>query len=212
MKRIFDFTLALVGMVGSFPLWAVIALGVWLEDRGRIFFRYDSVGKYGRIFQTLKFRSTRLADEEGVVMACPQKSSEVTRIGRLLRRTAMDELPQLWNILKGEMSFVGPSPLKLVDCDNNDSEPRGLWEIEGFVERSSVKPGLTGMAQILLPFDAKRQEKFKHDVWYAKNHSFWLDLRIILHSFFITSRGGWKKEEMRFALPPILWHTYYGGK
>jgi len=123
----------------------------------------------------------------------------VTRIGRLLRNTAMDELPQLINILKGDMSFVGPRALPPVEIEAGDSQPKSVWEFKGFKERSGITPGLTGIAQILAPRDIPRSEKFKYDIWYVKNQSFLLDIYLIFLSFLVTFMGKWETREDRLA-------------
>ncbi|HVC19325.1 MAG TPA: sugar transferase, partial [Vicinamibacterales bacterium] len=113
MKRLFDIALAGVGLVLSSPFWLVIALAVKLEDGGPVFFPQERVGWHGRVFRALKFRSMR-PDAEAATGPVQATSADprVTRVGRLLRATAMDELPQLWNIFAGDMSFVGPRPLR----------------------------------------------------------------------------------------------------
>jgi lipopolysaccharide/colanic/teichoic acid biosynthesis glycosyltransferase len=194
MKRAFDFFLSLFGLVISSPFWLLFGLAIWLEDGGAIFYAQDRVGKDGLIFESLKFRSMVIdIDEKTALRQAEEEDTRVTKIGRILRATAMDELPQLANILKGEMSFVGPRALQPVEKEVNETKPRSVWEIKGFKERSVVQPGLTGVAQILAPRDIPRQEKFKYDIWYIKNRNFSLDLRLIILSFFITFRGAWEK-------------------
>jgi lipopolysaccharide/colanic/teichoic acid biosynthesis glycosyltransferase len=140
--------------------------------------------------------------------------SRVTRVGRFLRATALDELPQLWNISRGDMSFVGPralvpeeievreKPCKVQSSrfEGHDSKARGdvireavaLEKIPGYEERHRVRPGLTGVAQVYAPRDIPRRHKFKLDLLYIKKHTFWLDLRLIALSFWITFRGKWE--------------------
>jgi lipopolysaccharide/colanic/teichoic acid biosynthesis glycosyltransferase len=117
----------------------------------------------------------------------------VTRVGRWLRATAMDELPQLWNIFRGDMSFVGPRALRPGEIEvAGDGELVALEDVPGFSERCHTQPGLTGIAQIYAPRDTPRRLKFRYDRLYIRRRTFWLDLRLILLSFWITFRGTWE--------------------
>ena len=117
----------------------------------------------------------------------------VTRIGHLLRATAADELPQLWNILKGEMSFVGPRALLPQEIEvNGNGELIPLEEIPSYEARHSVRPGLTGVAQVFAPRDLPRRRKFKYDLLYIKRQTFWLDVKLVVLSVWITVRGKWE--------------------
>ena len=194
MKRAFDILLAGLGLVASAPLWAVIAAAIKVEDRGPVFFAQDRVGLGGRRFRALKFRSM-IPDAEattGAVQAVPD-DPRATAVGRALRATAMDELPQLWNIFRGDMSFVGPRALRpgeLERAGNGRVEP--LHAVPGYGERASVRPGLTGLAQIYAPRDVARRHKFRYDRIYVRRRSLWLDLRLIALSFWISARGTWE--------------------
>jgi lipopolysaccharide/colanic/teichoic acid biosynthesis glycosyltransferase len=194
IKRTFDACLAAVGLLVSSPLWVLIPLAIKLEDGGPVFFPQERVGLGGRVFLALKFRSMRTDAEtlSGPVQAV-ENDPRVTRIGRLLRATAMDELPQLVNILRGDMSFVGPRPLRPGEIEvRGDGRLIRLDEIPGYQERHGVRPGLTGLAQVFAPRDISRASKFRLDRLYLKRASFWLDLRLILLSFWITARGTWE--------------------
>ena len=197
MKRLFDCALAGVGLVISAPLWAAIAVAIKLEDGGPVFFRQPRVGRGGRVFDALKFRSM-VPDAEsrtGPVQAA-ENDPRVTRIGRLLRATAMDELPQLWNIFAGDMSFVGPRPLRPGEVETRgDGQMVRLDQIPGYHARHSVRPGLTGLTQVYAPRDISRTSKFRLDRVYLERASFWLDLKLILLSFWITGRGAWEKRD-----------------
>lgn len=198
-KRIFDMFLSSLGLFFSAPLWFIITILILLEDGRPIFYLQDRTGRGGRIFKGVKFRSMIKTAETGLgPIQAREHDARVTQIGGILRVTAMDELPQLWNIFKGDMSFVGPRALRPIEIDTEDGQPKSVWEFEGFGERSSIRPGLTGVAQILAPRDIPRSEKFKYDIWYVKNRNFWLDIRIIILSFFITFMGKWEIREERF--------------
>lgn len=197
LKRPFDITLSAIGLIFSWPLWILFGIMIWLEDRGFIFYFQRRVGKDGRIFKALKFRSMiKEAEENTGPVQAVENDPRVTKVGKFLRITAMDELPQLINILKGDMSFVGPRALRPEEIENHgNSSKKGLSEIKGFKERHSVTPGLTGLTQVYLPKDAPRHEKFSYDLLYIKNRSFWLDLKLILLSFLITFRAKWESRQ-----------------
>jgi lipopolysaccharide/colanic/teichoic acid biosynthesis glycosyltransferase len=194
IKRLFDASLAAAGLLLSSPLWLLIPVAIKLEDGGPIFFPQDRVGLGGRVFTALKFRSMR-PDAEALTgpVQATENDPRVTRIGRLLRGTAMDELPQLVNILRGDMSFVGPRPLRPGEVDvRGDGQVTRLDEIHGYHERHGVRPGLTGLTQVFAPRDISRASKFRLDRLYIKRAGFGLDLRLILLSFWITARGTWE--------------------
>jgi len=194
IKRLFDSALAAIGLLVSSPLWVIIPAAIKLEDGGPVFYPQERVGLRGTVFQALKFRSMRPNAEAltGPVQAT-ENDPRVTRVGRILRATAMDELPQLVNILVGDMSFVGPRPLRPGEVEvRGDGEVQRLDEIPGYQERHGVRPGLTGLTQVFAPRDISRASKFRLDRLYIRRASFWLDLRLILLSFWITARGTWE--------------------
>ena len=199
IKRAFDWVLAGVGLLASAPLWALLAVAIKLEDGGPVFFRQGRVGLGGRVFDALKFRSM-VPDAEastGPVQAT-EHDPRVTRVGRLMRATAMDELPQLWNIFAGDMSFVGPRPLRPGEVEvRGDGQLVPLDQIPGYAERHSVRPGLTGLTQVYAPRDISRTSKFRLDQVYLRRAGFWLDVRLILLSFWISGTGAWEKRNRR---------------
>jgi lipopolysaccharide/colanic/teichoic acid biosynthesis glycosyltransferase len=192
MKRAFDVLLSAAGLIGSAPLWLLIAAAIKLEDGGPVFFTQARVGRHGRVFEAFKFRSM-VPDAEratGPVQASAN-DPRITRIGRMLRATAMDELPQLLNILRGDMSFVGPRPLRPGEKDTTAEGVVDLSTIPGYVERHQVRPGLTGLAQVYARRDVPRPEKFRYDLAYLERAGLWLDLQLIALSVWITLRGRW---------------------
>lgn len=221
LKRCLDISLAIVGFVVSAPLWICIALLIKLEDGGTIFYCQERVGQGGRRFICRKFR-TMLDHAENADDLLPvhERDVRVTGIGRLLRATAMDELPQLWNILVGEMSFVGPRALMPEEIEW--SEEGGLVpleKIQGYEARHRVRPGLTGIAQAYAPRDLPRRHKFKFDLLYIKKQTFWLDIKLIGLSIWLCCLGkceyrGWKcrrpkagiRKNRKFNLSPRLIH------
>lgn len=200
VKRILDVILAILGLSLSFPLWVLITLAIKLEDRGAIFYRQDRVGRGGKVFQVLKFRSmVANAEEEVGPIQARHQDPRVTRIGKILRATALDELPQLWSILRGYMSFVGPRALRPGEIEvNGDGQCVPLGVIPGYSERHAVPPGLTGLAQVYAPRDIPRQMKFRYDVLYIHRRTLWLDLRLIALSLWISLRGRWGRQERKY--------------
>jgi len=194
VKRLFDMIVAGAGLIVFAPVSLLIALGIKLEDGGPVFFAQDRVGRDCRVFSAYKFRSMVVDAERftGAVQATAN-DPRVTRMGRVLRATAFDELPQLWNILRGDMSVVGPRPLRPGEADTTaDGVQLPLSAIPGYEARHRVRPGLTGIAQVYAPRDLPRTGKFRYDLLYQRKASFCLDLRLILQSFWITARGRWE--------------------
>jgi lipopolysaccharide/colanic/teichoic acid biosynthesis glycosyltransferase len=194
IKRLFDVVLSGVGLIASAPLWVLIPVAIQLEDGGPVFFPQKRIGLGGRAFNALKFRSmVPDADRRFGPVQADERDPRVTRVGRILRATAMDELPQLWNIFVGDMSFVGPRPLMPGEVEvRGDGRLVPLEAIPGYRERHSVRPGLTGLTQVYAPRDIRRANKFRLDLLYLKRAGFWLDLKLILLSFWITGRGQWE--------------------
>jgi lipopolysaccharide/colanic/teichoic acid biosynthesis glycosyltransferase len=194
LKRVFDVSLAGLGLLLSSPLWVLIAASIKLEDGGPVFYSQERVGKDCKRFKNWKFRSmTPDSSSGGKVRQAMQNDKRITKVGGLLRTTAMDELPQLWNIFKGDMSFVGPRPLAPEEIEvHGDGTVVPLKAIPGYEARHRVTPGLTGLAQIFAPRDLPRRQKFRLDLLYIKKQSFITDMRFVALSFWITFRGKWE--------------------
>ena len=179
-KRMFDITVSAIILALTGPLILLVALLVKLESKGPAFFRQRRVGLYGQNFDILKLRSMREDAEVGGVAVWAQKDDpRVTRIGSIIRKLRIDELPQAWSVLKGEMSFVGPRP----------ERPQFVADLEArlpyYAERHMVKPGITGWAQINYPYGASIEDarhKLEFDLYYAKNYTPFLDLLILLQT------------------------------
>jgi lipopolysaccharide/colanic/teichoic acid biosynthesis glycosyltransferase len=200
LKRAFDVALSGAGLIASAPVWAALAAAITLEDGGPVFYRQERVGLGGRSFMAVKFRSMRPDAEAGVgAIQASERDPRVTRVGRLMRSTAMDELPQLWNIFRGDMSFVGPRALRPgeIEAGRNGALER-LEDVPGFALRVSVRPGLTGIAQVYAPRDVPRRQKFKYDGIYVRRRSWWLDVRLILISFWISVHGTWEARGRKY--------------
>jgi sugar transferase (PEP-CTERM system associated) len=179
-KRLFDIVVSAIILIVFAPLILATALLVKLESRGPAFFRQRRVGLYGQPFEILKLRSMREDAEVGGKAVWAQKDDpRVTRLGRVIRKLRIDELPQAWTVLKGEMSFVGPRP----------ERPQFVTDLEArlpyYAERHVVKPGITGWAQINYPYGASiedARQKLEYDLYYAKNYTPFLDLIILLQT------------------------------
>jgi lipopolysaccharide/colanic/teichoic acid biosynthesis glycosyltransferase len=194
VKRLFDMLVAGAGLIAFAPVSLLIAVAIKLDDGGPVLFTQDRVGRDCRVFAAYKFRSM-VVDAERLTGAVQATANDprVTRIGRILRATAFDELPQLWNILRGDMSVVGPRPLRPGEADTTaDGVQLPLSAIPGYEARHRVRPGLTGIAQVYAPRDLPRTGKFRYDLLYQRKAGFCLDLRLILQSFWITARGRWE--------------------
>jgi sugar transferase (PEP-CTERM system associated) len=180
IKRCFDMALAFAGLVLALPIMAAIAVATKVDSRGPVLFRQPRLGQNGRVFILNKFRSMREDAEKdtGPVWA-KQADPRVTRVGNLLRRTRLDELPQLFNVLVGDMSFIGPRP----------ERPEFVYDLQKripfYMERLSVKPGITGWAQVQYRYGASVEdslEKLQYDLYYIKNLSLFLDLLILINT------------------------------
>ena len=199
-KRMLDVALSGVGLIASAPLWALIAGLIKLEDGGPVFFAQERVGEGLRVFDALKFRSMIQNAETGVgALQAKEHDPRVTRVGRLLRATAMDELPQLWNIFRGDMTFVGPRALRPGEIEVHANGVHvAMTDVAGYEARHQVRPGLTGIAQIFAPRDISRRNKFRYDLLYIRKRAFWFDVRLILLSFWISFRGTWEDRGQKF--------------
>ena len=191
MNRALDAVTAALGLAVSSPFLAASAVAIKLEDGGPVLFRQTRVGKDGEDFELLKLRTMVVdAERQGAGYAVNAGDSRITRVGRLLRKTSIDELPQLWNVVRGEMSLIGPRPTLRYQVEKYSARQR---------KRLDVRPGLTGWAQIhgraTLPWD----DRIELDVWYVEHRSRRVDLKILLRTplalFGGTYRGasgGWK--------------------
>jgi len=194
-KRTFDIVLAGLGLIVSLPVWGLIAAVIKCDDGGPVFFHDQRVGRGEARLTVLKFRTmVSNADQWFGPRQATAGDPRLTRVGRFLRATALDELPQLWNIFRGDMSFVGPRALRVGEIlTRGDRRMVPLASIVGYQRRHRVTPGLTGLAQIYADRDIPPRQKFRYDALYIRRQNFWLDLRLIFLSFWITFRGGWER-------------------
>ncbi|MDY0269704.1 TIGR03013 family XrtA/PEP-CTERM system glycosyltransferase [Trichloromonas sp.] len=189
-KRGFDIFLSLLGILLVLPLWPLVALLVKIDSPGPVFFRQVRVGEKEKDFTVYKFRTMRQdAEKETGAVWATQNDPRVTRLGKFLRKSRIDELPQLYNVLKGDMSFVGPRP------ERPEFVERLNQKIPYYGKRHCMKPGVTGWAQVCYPYGASDEdalEKLRYDLYYIKNYSIWLDFLIILETVKVVAfgRGG----------------------
>ena len=195
-KRCLDIGLSLIGLTLSSPIWIAVASAIKIDDRGPVFYRQHRYGRGGQPFRLAKFRTMRAAPPEERIQPATAGDARITRVGRVLRAMGLDELPQLWNILVGDMSLVGPRALAVGESLRMaDGTVVDFEEVPGFHERLDVKPGLTGLATIYLPKDADPLEKLDYDLRYIQEYSFWLDVRLIALSLWISVRGKWETRD-----------------
>lgn len=199
LKRPLDVALALLMLALSAPVSLLVALAIKLEDGGPVFYRQQRWGRFGKRFSVLKFR-TMIADADkrfGLKQAV-ENDQRITRVGRLLRATGLDELPQIINILRGEMSFVGPRALAVGELIYDETGKQLEYEqVRGFIERLAVRPGLTSLATIYIPKDSPAHRKFRYDTLYIRKQRFLLDVRLIALSFWISFRGKWETRQKK---------------
>jgi lipopolysaccharide/colanic/teichoic acid biosynthesis glycosyltransferase len=186
MNRAGDVVGASLGLVLASPVLAAAALAIKLEDGGPVLYRQRRVGHRGADFDLLKLRTMVVgAERQGAGFAVNRGDPRITRTGRILRRLSLDELPQLWNVVRGDMSLVGPRPTLRYQVEQYTPRQR---------RRLDVKPGLTGWAQVngrtKLPWD----ERIELDVWYVEHHSPWVDLKILLRTPLALITGTYKGE------------------
>jgi len=184
VNRVLDVVLAGTGLVLTSPLLTAAALAVQLEDGGPVLYRQTRVGKDGEDFELLKLRTMVVGAEKiGAGFAINRGDPRITRVGRFLRRTSIDELPQLWNVLRGDMSVIGPRPTLRYQVEQYDEHQR---------RRLEVKPGLTGWAQVNGRAALPWPERIELDVWYVEHRSPLLDLKILLRTPVALFSGTYK--------------------
>jgi lipopolysaccharide/colanic/teichoic acid biosynthesis glycosyltransferase len=193
VKRLFDLATSTLALLVASPILAGSAAAIVLEDQGPVLYRQRRVGKDGVEFELLKLRTMVVgAEKMGAGFAVNEGDPRITKVGAVLRRLSLDELPQFWNVLRGEMSIIGPRPTLAYQVERYTPRQR---------RRLEVKPGITGWAQVhgraKLPWD----ERIELDVWYVEHRSFWLDLKILaktpgalLGGTYKGATGGWKEK------------------
>ena len=188
-KRVFDLVASSALLLVTAPVMLMAAVAILIESgsRGPIIYRQTRVGQGGKPFRLMKFRSMVVdAEQDGVAQWAQKGDSRVTRVGCCMRKTRIDELPQIFNVFKGDMSFVGPRP------ERPEFVEKLSEKIPFYLARHRVKPGITGWAQICYPYGASEEDaiqKMQYDFYYVKNHSWFLDLMILLNTVEVVLWG-----------------------
>jgi exopolysaccharide biosynthesis polyprenyl glycosylphosphotransferase len=183
LKRSFEFLFSLLLLVSTLPVLLIIAIAIKLESPGSIFYKQERVGKNGKLFNVWKLRSMRNDAEKNGPQWAAKNDARVTQVGNFIRKTRIDELPQLFNILSGQMSLIGPRPERPMFTEQFDKE------IPGFKNRLLVKPGLTGWAQVNGGYEMTPAEKLELDMFYIQKQSFFLDTRIFFRTIMVVFTG-----------------------
>jgi lipopolysaccharide/colanic/teichoic acid biosynthesis glycosyltransferase len=193
-KRPFDLLILTLAHIALSPiflvLWIVVPIAIWTEDRGSIFYTQTRVGQGGRVFKLYKFRSMVENAEQltGAVLATGD-DPRITRIGRFMRARALDELPQMINLWKGDISLVGPRP------ERPELVEEIIKTIPSFSQRTKVRPGLTGVAQVYGKYATEPRDKIRYDRIYMKRMSPFLDTKLLFLSVWVTLSGKWQAED-----------------
>ena len=183
-KRAFDIIFSILALVILALPMLVISIAVKCSSKGTVFYHQERLGLNGKKIDVIKFRSMRMdAESNGIQWSDGDSDPRITSFGRFLRKTRLDELPQFWCILKGEMSLVGPRPEREIFHKKFEQY------IHGFHERLKVKPGLTGYAQVCGGYYLKPEEKIVYDVEYIKNRSMWMDIKIVFRTLKVVIKG-----------------------
>jgi exopolysaccharide biosynthesis polyprenyl glycosylphosphotransferase len=186
LKRLLDVGVSSILLLLSLPIWLLTALAIKLESPGPVFFQQRRTGLFNQEFNILKFRSMCVDAEKDGARWASKNDSRVTRVGQFIRKTRIDELPQLLNVLKGEMSIVGPRPEREVFIHDLEKH------IPFYRFRHTVKPGVTGLAQVRYTYGASVEDamhKHRHDIYYIKHQNLWMDMRILLDTVRIVLTG-----------------------
>jgi lipopolysaccharide/colanic/teichoic acid biosynthesis glycosyltransferase len=200
LKRPLDMALSLLMILLSLPPSLLVMAAIKTEDRGPVFYKQERWGRNGTRFKALKFRTMiPSSDKDFGIKPAEENDHRITRVGKLLRATGLDELPQIINIFLGHMSFVGPRSLAVGEIIRDKSgRVTDYRNVPGFRRRLRARPGLTSIATIYIPKDSPAHRKFRYDLLYIRRQSFLLDLRLIFLSFWISFRGKWETRHRKF--------------
>jgi exopolysaccharide biosynthesis polyprenyl glycosylphosphotransferase len=182
-QRSLDIVLAIIGLIIGIPLMFAFGIAIILESRGKIFYSQERMGKNGQVFKVYKLRSMVSDAEKNGPQWASKNDTRVTKVGKVIRKTRIDELPQLVNVLKGEMSIIGPRP------ERPEFTIQFNQEIPGFFNRLQVKPGLTGWAQVNGGYEMTPSQKLKADMYYINNRNIKLDMMIIVKTVGVLFTG-----------------------
>ena len=182
-QRVLDIVLSVIGLLIGIPLMVIFGILIKVEDNGPITYKQERLGKGGKKFYIYKLRSMRTDAEKFGAQWAEKDDPRITKVGKFIRKTRIDEIPQLFNILKGDMSIIGPRPERPSFTEEFNQE------IPGFINRLAVKPGLTGWAQVNGGYEITPEEKLKEDIFYIKNRSILLDLKILFKTVQVVLTG-----------------------
>jgi len=182
-QRFLDIILSVIGLLVGIPLMIIFGILIKIEDKGPITYKQERLGKGGKRFYIYKLRSMRTDAEKFGAQWAEKDDPRITKVGKFIRKTRIDEIPQLFNILKGDMSIIGPRPERPSFTEEFNQE------IPGFIDRLAVKPGLTGWAQVNGGYEITPQEKLIEDIYYIKNRSILLDLKILFKTVKVVLTG-----------------------
>lgn len=181
VKRLIDILLSIIVLIAFWPIWFIVAIMIKITSKGNIFFIQERPGQYKKIFKIYKFRSMKPNSEKMIKGKEVLNDDErVTYIGKFLRRTKIDEIPQVINVIKGEMSLVGPRPERISSLVDYD---------EQIAKRLNMKPGMTGLAQVSGNIHLSLADRYRYDVYYVENYSLWLDIKIIIRTIGVVLFG-----------------------
>lgn len=181
IKRLIDIILSLIVLIVFLPVWIIVAIIIKATSKGPMFFFQDRPGQYKEIFKVYKFRTMKLGSDKMVKGQEVMKDDDrVTSVGKFLRRTKIDEIPQVLNVLKGEMSLVGPRPERISSLEEYDDE---------ISKRLNMKPGMTGLAQVSGNIHLDLKDRYKYDIYYVEHYSLWLDIKIIVRTVGVVLFG-----------------------
>ena len=182
-QRVLDIVLSVIGLLIGIPLMVIFGILIKVEDNGPITYKQERLGKGGKKFYIYKLRSMRTDAEKFGAQWAEKDDPRITKVGKFIRKTRIDEIPQLFNILKGDMSIIGPRPERPSFTEEFNQE------IPGFINRLAVKPGLTGWAQVNGGYEITPREKLIEDIYYIKNRSILLDLKILFKTIKVVLTG-----------------------
>ena len=182
-QRVLDIILSVIGLLVGIPLMIIFGILIKIEDNGPITYKQERLGKGGKRFYIYKLRSMRTDAEKFGAQWAEKDDPRITKVGKFIRKTRIDEIPQLFNILKGDMSIIGPRPERPSFTEEFNQE------IPGFIDRLAVKPGLTGWAQVNGGYEITPEEKLIEDIYYIKNRSILLDLKILFKTVKVVLTG-----------------------
>ena len=181
VKRLIDILLSIIVLIAFWPIWFIVAIMIKITSKGNIFFIQERPGQYKKIFKIYKFRTMKPNSEKMIKGKEVLNDDErVTYIGKFLRRTKIDEIPQVINVIKGEMSLVGPRPERISSLVDYDDQ---------IAKRLNMKPGMTGLAQVSGNIHLSLADRYRYDVYYVENYSLWLDIKIIIRTIGVVLFG-----------------------